>query len=60
MGEIIFLEFTDKLLGCPPCCPIGSLVELLIPIILLFQIQYSFQAWQKPIGEAQRSLNIFV
>jgi hypothetical protein len=26
------LEFTAKLLGGPPCYPIGSLLELLIPI----------------------------
>jgi hypothetical protein len=27
------LEFTAKLLGGPPCYPIGSLVELLIPFV---------------------------
>jgi hypothetical protein len=44
MGEILctVLEFAAKLLSGPPCYPIGSWVELLIPIGPLFQLRYSF------------------
>jgi hypothetical protein len=44
MVKFYLLEFAAKLLGGPPRYPIGSLVELLIPVGLLFQLQYSFLA----------------
>jgi hypothetical protein len=47
------MGLTAKLLGGPPCYPIGSLVELLILIGSLFQLQYSFLAWSKLIREAK-------
>ncbi len=45
--KFYILEFAAKVLGGPPCYPIGSLVELLIPISPLFQIQYSFLIFVK-------------
>jgi hypothetical protein len=54
------LEFAVKLLGCPPCYTIGSLIELSIPNGLLFQPRYGFLTLQKSIPGPQRSVNIFV
>jgi hypothetical protein len=36
------MEFAAKFLGGPPCYPLGSLVELLIPVDPLFHLQYGF------------------
>ncbi len=40
MGDFYVLEFAATLLCGPPCYPIGSLVELLIPSGPLLQFRY--------------------
>jgi hypothetical protein len=60
MGEIQFIRVRCQITWRPSLFIIGSLVELLILIDPLFQLQYSFIAWQKPIRGPQRSLNNFV
>ncbi len=41
------LDFAAKLLGGPPCYPIGSLFELLIPIGPLFQFSNYVKAYSR-------------
>jgi hypothetical protein len=41
MGEILCFGVCCRILGGPPCYPIGSLVELLTPILQAFLKAYS-------------------
>jgi hypothetical protein len=55
--KLQLLEFIAKLLGDP----LGYLLVhwFFIPIGLLFQLQYDFLTWFKPVGGPQRNEDIF-
>jgi hypothetical protein len=60
MGEITVSGVRYQITCWPSLFPIGPSEESFIPIGQLFQLQYDFFAWLKPVRGPQRNEDIFV
>jgi hypothetical protein len=60
MGEILFIGVCCQIIWRPSLFPIGSLEKLMIPIGLLFQLQYDFLVGKSfCIGWPERNVEMF-